>query len=106
MLIGAEPEGAAPLAVDRFGAASMVSYAPNQVTGWWKEDENLIHWRHLGSFSPHRTFGFTISLGKARSLQARLERIRLPAVVHAARHAGSYSVVTALLPGADPTLRN
>ena len=109
VLIGAQPGAAAPLAVDKYGAAGMVSYAPNQVTAWWKEDENLIRWGHLDSFAPRRTFAFMVSLKQARALQARLtrgDRIIFHAVVRAARHAGTYSVVTALLPGADPALRN
>jgi hypothetical protein len=108
VLIGAQPEAAAPLAVDKYGAAGMLSYAPNQVTAWWKEDENLIRWGHLDSFSLRRTFAFMLSLKQARTLQARLTRgepIVLRAVVRAARHVGTYSVVTALLPGADPALR-
>ena len=109
VLISAQGEGAAPLAVDQFGASGMVSYAQNQVTGWWKEDETLIRWGHLDSFHPRRTFAFQVSLKQARALQARLargERIVLHAIVKAARHAGMYSVVTALLPGSDPVLRN
>jgi hypothetical protein len=106
VLIGAQPEAVAPLAVDKYGAAGMVSYAPNQVTAWWKEDENLIRWGHLGSFASRRTFAFMLSLKQARALQTRLtrgERITFHAVVRAARHPGNYSVVTALIPGADPS---
>ena len=108
VLISAQPERAAPLAVDRFGAAGMVSYAPNQVTAWWKEDENLVRWGHLDSFAPRRTFAFMVSLKQARAFQERLvrgERITLHAAVRAARHAGAYSVATAVLPGADPAAR-
>ncbi len=109
VLIEAQPGSAAPLAVDKFGAAGMVSYAPNQVTAWWKEDENLIRWGHLDPFSSRHTFGFMVSLKQARALQARLaqgEQITLHATVRAARHPGMYSVVTAVIPGSDPTLRN
>jgi aminopeptidase YwaD len=109
VLISAQPGAAAPLAVDKFGAAGMISYAPNQVTAWWKEDENLIRWGHLDSFSPRRTFAFMLSLRQARALQERLgrgEHITLHATVRASRHPGVYSIVTAALPGGDPTLRN
>lgn len=109
VLVGVQPEAAAPLAVDKYGAAGMVSYAPNQVTAWWKEDENLIRWGHLDAFSPRRTFAFMVSLKQARAFQQRLangERITLHATVRAARHAGMYNVVTATIPGADPALRN
>jgi len=108
VLISAQPANAAPLAVDKYGAAGMISDAPNQVTAWWKEDENLIRWGHLDSFSPAHTFAFMISAKQARALRARLaqgERITLHATVRASRHPGAYSVVTAVLPGGDPKLR-
>jgi hypothetical protein len=107
VLIADAPSAAAALAIDRFGAAGMISYAPNQVTGWWKEDENLIRWGHLDSYETRRTFAFMVSLRQARGLQARMargEKITLHAVVEAARHAGVYSVATATLPGGDPAL--
>ena len=108
VLVSAQPGNVADLAVDKYGAAGIVSDAPNQVTAWWKEDENLIRWGHLDSFSPRRTFGFMLSMKQARALRDRLaqgERITLHATVHAARHPGAYSVVTAVIPGTDPTLR-
>jgi hypothetical protein len=108
VLTASQPGATAALAVDRYGAAGMVSYAQNQVTAWWKEDENLIRWGHLDSFSPRSTFGFMVSLKQARAYQERLaqgERIRLHAKVEAARHEGLYDIVTAVIPGADPTLR-
>ena len=50
VLTSAPPGDVAPLAIDKFGAKGMVSAAQNQVTAWWKEDENLIRWGHLDSF--------------------------------------------------------
>ena len=50
-----------------------------------------------------------ISLKQARNFQTRLargEKIRLHATVRAGKHAGSYDVATATIPGADPNLRN
>ena len=108
VLISAQPAGAAPLAVDKYGAAGMVSYAVNQVTAWWKDDDNMIRWGHLDAFSPRRTFGIMISLKLGRAYQERLahgERITLHAVVRASRHPGMFSVVTATIPGDDPALR-
>ena len=32
------------LAVERFGVAGIVSYAQNQRTAWWGENENLVRW--------------------------------------------------------------
>jgi len=108
VLVGGSPGAAAPLAVDKYGAAGMISYAPNQPTAWWKEDENLIRWGHLDSFSERRTFAFMVSLKQARALRARLaggETVTLHATVRAARHSGMYTVVTATLPGGDPFLK-
>jgi aminopeptidase YwaD len=95
------------LAVEKFGAAGIVSYAQNQPQAWLGEDDNLVRWGHLESFPKTPTFAFMVSLREARSLRARLSRgesIRLHAVVKAGRHAGSYDVATATIPGADPQL--
>lgn len=104
VLTTASPGSIAPLAVDKFGAKGMISAAPNQVTAWWKEDENLIRWGHLDSFEARHTFAFMVSLKQQRAFQQRLaagEHVLLHAVVRAARHASDYNVVTALIPGTD-----
>jgi aminopeptidase YwaD len=96
------------LAVGKFGAAGIVSYAQNQKTAWWGEDENSIRWGHLETFSPNKTFGFMVSLKTARGLRQRLaqgETIRLHATVEAGQHASNYEVVTATIPGADAKLK-
>lgn len=102
VLVSAQPESVRALAVDRFGAAGIVSYAQNQVTGWWKEDENLVRWGHLGTFPEPRTFAFMVSLKQGRAWQERLargEEVRLRAVVRAGQHPGSYSIPMAVIPG-------
>jgi hypothetical protein len=107
VLTSSQPEAVAPLAVDRFGAAGIISYAQNQPTAWSREDESLVRWGHLDSFSPRRTFGFMVSLKQARSFQARLsagETVRLQASVKAQRHPGEYEIVSATIAGADPVL--
>jgi hypothetical protein len=107
VLTSSQPEAVAPLAVDRFGAAGIISYAQNQPTAWSREDESLVRWGHLDSFSPRRTFGFMVSLKQARSFQARLsagEAVRLQASVKAQRHPGEYEIVSATIAGADPVL--
>ncbi len=107
VLTSSQPESVAPLAVDRFGAAGIISYAQNQPTAWSREDETLVRWGHLDSFSPRRTFGFMVSLKQARSFQARLtagETVWLQASVKAQRHAGEYEIVSATIAGADPAL--
>jgi aminopeptidase YwaD len=108
VLVSASPGAAQELAVGKFGAAGMVSYAQNQKNAWWGEDENLIRWGHLETFSEHKTFAFMVSLKTARGMRERLgrgEKITLHAVVKAGQHAGNYEVLTATIPGADPKLK-
>jgi len=108
VLASAQPGAVQDLAVGKFGAAGIVSYAQNQKTAWWGEDENLIRWGHLETFSPNKTFAFMVSLKTARTMRERLARggeIRLHAVVKAGQHAGNYDVVTATILGADPKLK-
>jgi len=109
VLASAQPGAVQALAVDKFGAAGIVSSAMNQRTAWWGEDENLIRWGHLQSFPVTKTFGFMVSLKTARSLRDRLSRreeIRLHAVVRGGQHPGNYEIVTATIPGADPRLKD
>jgi aminopeptidase YwaD len=108
VLVSASPGAAQEMAVGKFGAAGLVSYAQNQKNAWWGEDENLIRWGHLETFSEHKTFAFMVSLKTARGLRERLVRgegITLHAVVKAGQHAGNYEVVTATIPGADAKLK-
>jgi aminopeptidase YwaD len=109
VLVSAQPGAVQDLAVGKFGAAGMVSYAQNQKTAWWGEDENLIRWGHLETFSANKTFAFMVSLKTARGMRKRLakgENIRLHAVVKAGQHSGNYEVVTATIPGADAKLKD
>ncbi len=108
VLAAAQPGPVAGLAVERFGAVGIVSYAQNQRTAWWGENENLVRWGHLDTFARKPTFAFMISPKQARNFRERLaggEKIRLQATVRAGKHPGFYDVVTATIPGADPRLR-
>jgi len=108
VLVSASPGAAQELAVGKFGAAGIVSYAQNQKNAWWGEDENLIRWGHLETFTEHKTFAFMVSLKTARGMRERLargEKITLHAVVKAGQHAGNYEVVSATIPGADAKLK-
>src|SRR3989454_3844362 len=108
VLAAAQPGAVQDLAVGKFGAAGIVSYAQNQKTAWWGEDENLIRWGHLETFSANKTFAFMVSLKTARGLRERLakgEKVTLHAVVKAGQHPGNYEVVTATIPGADAKLK-
>jgi hypothetical protein len=108
VLVSAQPGAVQDLAIGKFGAVGIVSYAQNQKTAWWGEDENLIRWGHLETFSANKTFGFMVSLKTGRGMKDRMargEKIRVHAVVKAGQHAGNYEVVTATIPGADPKLK-
>src|SRR5436305_4000985 len=104
VLTSSQPGAVYALAVDKLGAAGLVSYAPNQVTGWWQEDETLVRWGHLNTFPAPKTFAFMVSLKQARAWQERLAKgqpVRLRASVRAGQHPGAYSIATAVIPGAD-----
>jgi len=104
VLTSSQPETVADRAVGRFGAAGIVSYAPNQRSAWWQEDDRLVRWGHLDSFPKTKTFGFMISLGEARRLQQRLaggEEVLLHAKVDASQDKGEYRFATAAIRGTD-----
>src|SRR6185503_2264110 len=44
VLVSGQPGAAAHLAVTVHGAAGLVSWAQNQKTGWWGDDQSLIRW--------------------------------------------------------------
>lgn len=107
VLTSSQPGAVAELAVGRFGAAGIVSWAQNQHQGWWGEDESLVRWGHLDSFAKTRTFAFMISPGRARALAARLaagERVLLSAAVDAGAEPGVYAIPTATIAGVDERL--
>lgn len=108
VLVAAQPGAVQELAVDKFGAAGIISYALNQPQGWRGDDDSLIRWGHLESFPKTKTFAFMVSLKTARALRDRLghgEQIPFHANVRAGQHPGNYEVVTAVIPGSDPELR-
>lgn len=107
VLVSAQPEAVQALAVERNGAAGIVSYAQNQPTAWSGEDPDLLRWGHLDSFARTPTFAFMVTLKQARAWQTRLaagETVQLQAHVEARRHVGHYDIVTARIRGADPRL--
>jgi len=104
VLTSSQPESVVEKAVGELGAAGIVSYAPNQRSAWWKEDDRLVRWGHLESFPKTESFGFMISLGEARKLQERLEsgeEILLHASVDASHETGEYGFATAAIRGTD-----
>jgi aminopeptidase YwaD len=109
VLAAAQPGAVQELAVEKRGAAGIISYALNQPQAWRGDDDTLIRWGHLESFPKSKTFAFMVSLKTARGLRERLahgEQIRLHATVRAGQHPGNYEVVTATIPGTDPELKD
>ncbi len=86
VLCDATPSACHRQAVEELGAAGLVSYNSNQVSAWWRDDQDLIRWGHLDSRGRRNAFAIMISVREARALQQRLargERITLHAVVRA-----------------------
>jgi hypothetical protein len=107
VLTSSQPGDVVERAVGELGAAGIISYAPNQRSAWWKEDDRLVRWGHLSSFPETESFGFMISLGEARKLQARLsngEEITLYGRVDASHERGSYRFASAAIRGTDKAL--
>ena len=104
VLTSSQPGAIVERAVGELGAAGIISYAPNQKSAWWKEDERLVRWGHLSSFPTTKSFGFMISLGEARALQQRLEAgetIVFHARVDASHDKGKYRFAMAAIKGSD-----
>ncbi|HYC58824.1 MAG TPA: DUF4910 domain-containing protein [Thermoanaerobaculia bacterium] len=106
VLTSSQPNAVASLAVGRFGAVGIISYAQNQRTAWYGEDDTLIRWGHLDTFAPEneRTFAFMVSLRTARALQQRVgsgKAVRLHAKVRAGQEPGAYDIATATIAGSD-----
>ena len=92
------------LACEERGAAGILSYQQNQVTGWSGDYADNVRWGHLSPYNPNNKFAFMISLRKAREYQARLgrgEQITLQATVKAEMKPSNYEVVSAVIPGTD-----
>src|SRR5215467_697930 len=92
------------LACDERGAAGILSYQANQVTGWSGDFADNVRWGHLSPYNAGNKFDFMTSLRRARQLReslARGEQIKLHAVVKAEMRPAEYEVVTATIPGSD-----
>jgi len=107
VLTSSQPGAVVDRAVGELGAAGIISYAPNQRSAWWRQDDRLVRWGHIGSFPKTESFAFMISLGEARKLQARLangEVMRFHAEVIAHHTEGTYSFAQAAILGAGKDL--
>src|ERR1700733_1278244 len=108
VLVATVASEAQDIAIGKYHAAGIISYAQNQSTAWTGDNDNLIRWGHLEPFSPNKTYAFMVSLRTARAMQDRLRRgesIRLHARVKAGQHPAFYEVVTATIEGSDPKLK-
>jgi aminopeptidase YwaD len=91
------------LAVEKFGAAGIVSDMQNQSTAWSGLDTTLVRWGHLDGFLP-KGFAFMVSLSTAADLRAQMAAGRsvvLRAHVKADVVPGQWTVVTGTIPGTD-----
>ena len=105
VLCDATPSACHRLAVEELGAAGLVSYNSNQVSAWWRDDQDLIRWGHLDARGRRNAFAIMISVREARALQQRLahgEHITLHAVVRARNDDTiGYETLVATIPGTD-----
>jgi aminopeptidase YwaD len=93
------------LAIVQHGAAGIVSDMPNQTTAWAGVDTTIVRWGHLDARQPSG-FAFMVSRQTAQALRSRLhsgESIILNAHVKATVGPGHWTVVTATIPGTDPS---
>ena len=58
VLTSAQPEAVVPLAVERFGAAGIVSYVQNQKTAWWGENGDKTDLAKVNGIAP--MLGYTM----------------------------------------------
>jgi aminopeptidase YwaD len=105
VLCDATPSICHKQAVEQRGALGLVSYNSNQVSAWWRDNQDLIRWGHLDARGHHNTFAVMISLREARALQQRLGRhelITLHALVRARNDDTlPYETLIATIPGTD-----
>jgi aminopeptidase YwaD len=93
------------LACEERGALGFLSDFPNQTTAWSGDDRDLVRWGHLSPYQTANRFAFMLSKRQAGELRDRLakgEKIVVHARVRAKMTPGSYDVVSATIPGADP----
>ena len=107
VLTASQPGAVAGLAVDRYGAAGIVSYAQNQRSAWWGEDRNLVRWGHMETFPEPKVSGFMVTVNQAMEWQRSLavgDSVHLRAVVEATRSPGAYTIPMAAIRGSDDAL--
>jgi aminopeptidase YwaD len=104
VLAGGNVAAVHKIACDQLGAAGILSYQQNQLTGWSGDYVDNVRWGHLSPYNPANKFAFMISLRRARQLRDRLgrgEQITLRAIVKGDMHPSNYGVVSAIIPGTE-----
>lgn len=107
VLTSSQPGSVAPLAITKYKAAGIISYAQNQPSAWHGEDENLIRWGHFDYFADIQSFAFMVSLKQARAFKSKLsngETVRLNAKVITKTKPTDWELLTAVIKGSDPDL--
>ena len=95
-------------ACEERGAAGFLSDFPNQTTAWSGDDRDLVRWGHLSPYQLKNRFAFMISKRQAEVYRARLavgEKIVLRARVRAKMGPATFDILTATIPGTDPSGR-
>ena len=88
------------------GAVGFLSDFPNQTTAFSGDDRDLVRWGHLSPYETKNRFAFMLSKRQSEALRARLrggETIVLRARVKARMTPATYDVVSATIPGTDPS---
>lgn len=88
------------------GAAGFLSAFPNQTTAWSGDDRDLVRWGHLDAYETGNRFAFMVSKRQAADYRSRLaagEKVVLAARVRAKMVPATYDVVSATIPGRDPS---
>jgi aminopeptidase YwaD len=104
VLAGGNVAAAHKMACEERGAAGVLSYQQNQLTGWSGDYVDNVRWGHLSPYNSNNKFAFMISLRRAREFKERLgrgEQITLQAKVKAQIKSANYDVVTAVIRGTD-----
>tara|TARA_R110002050_G_scaffold49240_1_gene114546 strand:+ start:1660 stop:3708 length:2049 start_codon:yes stop_codon:yes gene_type:complete len=107
VLTSSQPGSVASLAITKYKAAGIISYAQNQPSAWHGEDENLIRWGHFDYFADIQSFAFMVSLKQARAFKSKLsngETVRLNAKVISETKPTDWELLTAVIKGSDPDL--
>ena len=71
VLAGGSVAAVHQMACDERGAAGVLSYQQNQVTGWSGDYLDNVRWGHLSPYNPNNRFAFMISLRQAREYRDR-----------------------------------